>query len=130
MSDPYSPKQREALKFRDEFTRQNRNVSELTAKQIAEIFDISERSARRYRQRGVLPFPERRIGKDGKNYCARSRPGRIRSNVDEDLKRAKQALRRFFRKPRFHEDDLEELETITQEALRELNALRSALDGD
>ncbi len=107
------------------------NITDLTAKQIADRYRVSLRTARRHRQRGTLPDERRTVGMDGKTYpgSAASYQRNHGSNADDDLRMARNALRRFARKPRFVDEDVEVLRNIQQESLQMLNELVEQIEG-
>ena len=95
----------------------------LNTKEMAEQFQVSERTARRHIARGTMPDDRRTIGTDGKTYLdshnsyRHGRPrGRQWTPLVTDLGIARTAVRRLARAPKFMDEDLAELRTIAGEA--------------
>jgi hypothetical protein len=96
----------------------------MTAKEMAEQFRVSGRTARRHIARGTTPDARRTIGADGKSYpgsqesyayCLRPEPP-SKHQLRRDLKVARNAVRRVVRAEAFSDADLAELRIIASEA--------------
>lgn len=95
------------------------HIPHLTAREIAERFGVSERTARRHRARGTLPDSRRIPGADGKTYPRSYRPTRREDTEPchgHDLVMARNAIRRAARGEQFTDHDLMLMQTIAQEA--------------
>ena len=97
-------------------------TSNLTAREIAETYGCSERTARRHKARGTVPDKLRITGEDGKTYPGSYRgPGERETDGTchgDDLVMARNAIRRVKPGERFTEHDLFILETIAGESAR------------
>lgn len=109
------------------------DITTLSARQIAERFGVSERTARRHKARGTMPDPLRSVGQDGKTYPGSYRPSSRetdRTALSGDLVMARNAIRRVARSDTFTDLDAVTLETIVTEAAALLDAWRGVMDGE
>jgi hypothetical protein len=95
----------------------------VSAKEMAEQFCVSERTARRHIARGTTPDARRTVGADGKTYPGSHgsyrhgrRPIRQWTPLVTDLGIARTAVRRLARATKFTDEDQAELRTIAGEA--------------
>jgi hypothetical protein len=95
----------------------------MNAKEMAEQFCVSERTARRHIASDTTPDRRRTVGADGKTYPGSHasyrhgrRPSRQWTPLIADLGIARTAVRRLARATKFTDEDLAELRIIATEA--------------